>query len=308
MATSVKTGCQVNLDPNVTGKTVVTFLTGQVGIKITSLKLENDTGASTYLTPNGTGRTFYIKIRGMNGSTVNQDVTFRSFTITSDGPSITNALGNNGVIDNPSANTVFTGSIELYVSINQGVGSTTGFIGNVKATLTYENYQTNCTAPTSVSVSRSRSVCTVSWSGASGGTNNPITSYGVLVNTTASASGATTVNSGINATSLTSQPNGTAPTSSKTYYFGVRAQSSYNNSDYKWSGAITVPAKPSVSAGDVITKTQMDNLKTWINGSQTTVTKYDTIKASVGNTYKSGLTAYSTVIDDTWYNNAASGT
>lgn len=312
MASITMTGCQVNLSANQMGKIVTTFLSGQAGIKVTSVKFENDTGSNVYLTPNGSGRTFSINIRGVKPSdgSINQEITMKAFTINTNGSGFAGTLGNNGVVNMPSthANTVFTGNIQLCVYINQGVGADTGFIGSAKVTLNYELYKTNCTAPTSVTVTRQRSKCTVSWSGASGGTNNPITSYGVLVNTKAAESGATTVNSGINATSLTSQPNGTSPTTSRTYYFGVRAQSSYNNSAYKWSGAITVPAKPSVTAGTTITDTQMDDLRSWINASGITdISDGGIVYASHGNTYKSGLTAGTSKIEASWYNNAATG-
>ena len=316
MASITMTGCQVNLSSNETGKIVTTFLSGQAGIKVTSIKFENDSGATIYLTPNGANnnRHFYIDIRGVNPSNgnVNNSIRMADVDINSHrGQGYSNALGNNGVLSTPSANvnTVLTGNIQLCVFISAAVGAPTGFVGGAsKVTLNYELYKTNCTAPTSVSVSRSRSVCTVSWSGASSGTNNPITSYRVLVNTTASESGATTVNTGTTATSLTSQPNGTSPTVSRTYYFGVRSQSSYNNSAYKWSGAITVPAKPSVSAGDPITDTQMDNLRTWINTSGITdIGDSGIVYASHGNTYRSGLTAGTSKVEASWYNAAATG-
>lgn len=314
--TVVRTGCQVNLNSNEAGKIVTTFLSGQAGIKVTSIKFENDTGANIYLTPNGAAgnRHFYIDIRGVNPSdgSVNNSIRMVDVDINAHkSQGYPNALGNNGLVNTPSANvnTVLTGNIQLCVFISATVSAPTGFVGGAsKVTLTYTLYQTNCTAPTSVTVTRKRSVCTVSWSGASGGTNNPITSYGVLVNTKAAESGATTVNSGINATSLTSQPNGTSPTVSRTYYFGVRAQSSYNNSGYKWSGAITVPVKPSVSAGTTITDTQMDDLRNWINTSGITdIDDQGIVYASHGNTYRSGLTAGTSKVEASWYNNAATG-
>ena len=306
--TKTMTGCQVNLAPNELGKIVTTPFYGTAGIKISSVKFENDTGSNTYLTTNGAGqRTLYLNIRGINpaNGALNQEVQIKAYPIVNTGPGIGNALG---TINNPNPSTVFTGNVQLVIAISAAVRADTGFIGSAKVTFTYELYKTNCTAPTSVTVTRQRSVCTVSWSGASGGTNNQITSYGVLVNTTAAESGATTVNSGINALSLTSQPNGTSPTTSRTYYFGVRAQSSYNNSAYKWSGAITVPAKPSVTAGTKITDTDMDNLRSWINASGITdISDGGIVYASHGNTYKSGLTAGTSKIEASWYNNAATG-
>ena len=58
--------------------------------------------------------------------------------------------------------------------------------------------------------------------------------------------------------------------------------------------------RPTVSAGSTITKAQMDSLRTWKGGSGTAVTQYDTIKASIGTTYKS--VSAGTAIDDAWYN------
>ena len=146
MASITKTGCQVNLSANQMGKIVTTFLSGQAGIKVTSVKFENDTGSNVYLTPNGSGRTFSINIRGVKPSdgSINQEITMKAFTINKNGSGFAGTLGNNGVVNMPSthANTVFTGNIQLCVYINQGVGAPTGFIGSAKVTLNYETRPT----------------------------------------------------------------------------------------------------------------------------------------------------------------------
>lgn len=172
--------------------------------------------------------------------------------------------------------------------------------GNCRIQVTYDTY-TDCTAPTSVSLSRTRGTVTITWSGQSNGTNNAITGYTVIRNTSASTSGATTISTS-GTSGMTNAPG------AGTFYYGVCSKSTYNTSGYKWSSAITVPSKPSVAAGDTITKSKMDTLKTWINSSSiTSVTQYDTATATQGNTYRSGLTAGTTAFDDAWYNAAADG-
>lgn len=209
MASITKTGCQVNLNSNETGKIVTTFLSGQAGIKVTSIKFENDSGASIYLTPNGASgnRHFYIDIRGVNPSNgnVNNSIRMADVDINAHkGQGYPNALGNNGVLSTPSANvnTVLTGNIQLCVFISAAVGASTGFVGGAsKVTLNYET-------------------------------------------------------------------------------------------------------RPTVSAGTVITKTQMDNLRAFLGNSPTAVTQNTVATAAVGNTYKSGLTAGTTPMTAAWYNSA----
>lgn len=171
--------------------------------------------------------------------------------------------------------------------------------GDCRIKISYDTWS-NCTAPTSVGLSRTRGTVTITWSGQAGGTNNAITGYTVIRNTSASTSGAATISSSASS-GMTNAPG------AGTFYYGVYSKSKYNTAGPKWSSAITVPSKPSVSAGTVITKAQMDTLKTWINGSQTTVTQYAVATAAHGNTYRSGLTAGTTAFDDAWYNAAANG-
>ena len=68
------------------------------------------------------------------------------------------------------------------------------------------------------------------------------------------------------------------------------------------SGKLTFTylTKPTVSAGSVITKTQMDALRSFYDNTPTAVTQYDTAKASVATTYKSATAGNS--ISASWYN------
>lgn len=172
--------------------------------------------------------------------------------------------------------------------------------GDCRVSITYDTWS-NCTAPTSVGLSRTRGTVTITWSGQAGGTNNAITGYTVIRNTSASTSGATTISSSASS-GMTNAP-GTG-----TFYYGVYSKSKYNTAGPKWSSAITVPSKPSVSAGDIITDTQMDNLRTWINTSGITdIGDQGIVYASHGNTYRSGLTAGTSKVEASWYNSAATG-
>lgn len=157
---------------------------------------------------------------------------------------------------------------------------------------------TACGAPTSVTLSRNRGTVTIGWSGATAGTNNAIASYTIIRNTSASESGATTTHTGVTSGGQTNAP-GTG-----TFYYGVKTVGSVSGYDsgYKWSSSITVPARPTVSQGDYITKAQMDTLRTFINTGCTEVTRYAKIDDAQGDTYSPApendkITAY-------WYNNA----
>lgn len=191
MASVVNAPVQLKLNSNVTTNVATTFLTGQsAGIRVTSVKFENNTSTAVYMTPNGSGRKFYIDIKG----TTSGSYRLLDTTIKSDWGGLKN-IGSNGTV---TCSAALKGDIQLVVSISSGYGATTGFIGDCKITMTYEVH-------------------------------------------------------------------------------------------------------PTVSAGDPITKTQMDALRTYL-GAGTAVTQNATITAAVGNTYKSGLTAGTTVIDDAWYN------
>lgn len=193
----------------------------------------------------------------------------------------------------------FAGS-GLYVKEVTTAGNGVHMYGDCAFTVTYDTY-TNCTAPTTVACSRVRGVVTINWAGYASGTNNGITGFDIIRNTSQSTSGATTIYTNVTSGNQTNSPG------AGTFYYGVRSKATYNNSGYGWSGAVVVPAKPTVSAGDKITEAQMDALRIWINGSQTDVGQHGIAYASHGNTYRSGLTAGTTQFDDTWYNNASNG-
>ena len=205
-------------------------------------------------------------------------------------------------------NTEFQGTIKITLNVSGSATSSSTHWGRIgsgyTATITYENAYTACTAPTTVAVSRVRGVVTIGWAGATAGTSNPITGYKVIRNTSASDSGATTIYSKVTTGNQTNSPG------AGTFYYGVQTigTASGYDSGYKWSGAITVPNKPSVSAGTVITDTQMDDLRTWINSSSITdIADGATVRASEGNTYYNTLAAGTSTIDAAWYNAAANG-
>ena len=169
---------------------------------------------------------------------------------------------------------------------------------NISAVAPPEPTYTNCGAPTSVTLSRNRGTVTINWSGATAGTNNAIASYTIIRNTSTAESGATTTHTGVTSGGQTNAP-GTG-----TFYYGVKTVGSVSGYDsgYKWSSSITVPARPTVSQGDYITKAQMDTLRTFINTGCTEVTRYAKIDDAQGDTYSPApenekITAY-------WYNNA----
>ena len=136
-----------------------------------------------------------------------------------------------------------SGYLLNYVTVNgTSIGSATSFTMPAQntAVIAYYKTVTKCGAPTSVSVSQSGGTVTVSWSGATAGTNNSISSYGVIRNTSASTSGATTINSAATGSSLTNKPG------AGTFYYGVRTQGSAGSSyysGYKWSSAIDTRTK-----------------------------------------------------------------
>ena len=160
-------------------------------------------------------------------------------------------------------------------------------------------WPSSCGAP-SVSLSRAKGVVTISWSGATSGTDNAISSYGIIRNTTATTTSATTI-SGTFTSTGTSGSTTNSP-GAGTFYYGVRTQGAAGSSfysGYTWT-SITVPAKPTVTAGNKILKTDMDSLKTWLNGNQTAVTQNNIITETVGDTY--GTTTSGNTVDASWYN------
>lgn len=168
------------------------------------------------------------------------------------------------------------------------------------------NY-TNCGAPGSVSISRSGTTVTVTWTAGSAGNNVTIGGYYcILVNSTSSTSAlksASTNSSTLTATFTNCTP--ATMSNNSTIYARVCTTSGSPtgyNSGYTNSGACTLMAHPTVTAGTVITKAQMDSLRTYKGNTPTAVTQYATIAASVGTTYSSASAGNS--ITASWYNNA----
>ena len=71
---------------------------------------------------------------------------------------------------------------------------------------------------------------------------------------------------------------------------------------YKITVTYTTLSRPTVTEGSLITKTQMDALKTWA-GKGTTVSVGGAITATIGNSYRSSSVSAGDKIQDTWYNN-----
>lgn len=258
---------------------------------------------SGYLTSNGAGKTnyYFCDVNGNNAVFIQQfDRPYGGALKTNNNPVTVNLTGLAGQ--------------NLYVKYSLADGS---WVLNIYAdcaiSITYDVI-TNCNPPSSVSLSRTRNKITISWSGASGGTNNSINKYSVYLSETSGGGvaqvGTTNLHTYVTSTAASGSYTFTV-SASKTYYGAVCTMGSAGNgyySDYKWSGGLAVPAKPSVSAGTVITDTQMDNLRNWINTSGiTNIGDGDSVTASAGNTYRSGLTAGSTAISASWYNAAANG-
>ena len=155
-------------------------------------------------------------------------------------------------------NTSGNASVSIYIDAN--IYSTAGGQdGSGTISLTGNPPYTNITKPTSVSVNVSIAkpgdTITVSWSGASAGTNNPISSYYVAASYDAyPSSGATVV---LSKTITTSSGSGSATFTvpnnrGKKLQFEVQARGSYNNTTLAESpGAIctinSLPAAPNVS-------------------------------------------------------------
>lgn len=190
---------------------------------------------------------------------------------------------------------------DFTIKANTSRSDSTSYMRSVVITVNYKDPDpvtptyTNCGAPTYVTVSHSRGVVTIGWGGATAGTNNAITGYQIIRNTSQSESGATTTHSNVTTSGQTNSPG------AGTFYYGVKTIGTVSGYDsgYTWSGGITLIAKPSVSRGEVLTKSKMDTLRTWINGG-TAVTRYDVVWQSVGNTYNAATKG--ATVDAAWYN------
>lgn len=231
-------------------------------------------------------------------STGNTAVKIQSFSAT-----ITNTVTQQTMTTNNNPVSVNLSSLKgkaLYLKEIKTVGGTNGGVhirGDCALILTY-TITGDPTPPTTVTVARNRTKCTISWSGAQNGTNNNITGYTVIRNTSVSTSGAATIGT-TSGSSITDYPG-----INKTVYYAVRSNGASSNSDYRWSATVTIPPKPSVAMSTTITDTQMDKLREWIGTSGITdIADEDIVDADAGNTYKNNLTASTSAVTATWYNN-----
>lgn len=171
------------------------------------------------------------------------------------------------------------------------------------------------TPPTTITVpSTSDGYCTISWTGATAG-DGTISGYRIEYQDRTSSSASwpsdwtylTTVTSSTVSGSANVYTNGTN-NGQRRFRIRTNTSNSNYNSTYTTSSAVTT-IRPTVAQGDVATKTQMDTLRHWkgakaggtVSGINA-VTQGNTITATDGNTYKSGLTASTTKIAASWYN------
>ena len=242
---------------------------------------------------------------GASAGTNNSISSYYVYLSTSSGGSVSGSLSATVTSTATSGSKTFTvnNTTTYYAAVRtQGSAGSSYYSGYKWSSGQAAYYYTACTAPTTVTVSRSRGTITITWSGASGGTNNSISNYGVIRNTSASTTNATSVSTGASS-GLTNGP-GTG-----TFYYGVRTQGSAGSSYYSgyvWSGSVTVGIKPVVSIGELMTATKMDALKDWINlNSVVNVDSGELIEATDGNTYWSATSG--NLLTAAWYNAAADG-
>lgn len=203
----------------------------------------------------------------------------------------------------PFANTS-GGNVTAQLQLRCSAGSLKNS-GSLMMSLSTQNIPVSaCGAPTSVTIAYiGNGKVRVTWSGASGGTSNSITSYHVGIATSSGGSFAQST------TITTSATSGTAEftvNNTTAYYGAVRTQGSAGSayySAYKWSSntAQGTGTHPTVSVGSIITKAQMDTLRSY-KGSGTAATQGAAITASLGSTYSS--VSAGTTINASWYNNA----
>lgn len=208
---------------------------------------------------------------------------------------------------NSTLKTALAGASSIAVkvaAINTGKG--TSYARGFEIKVTYTPYSA-CGAPTSVTGTRTRASVTVSWSGATSGTSNTINGYDVRWwYNDGSANGVYGTIQSVSSTATSGSYTFTGLTQNRTYQFGVRTKGTAGSSYYstwKWSSNVTIPTRPTVTAGTQITKTQMDNLKSWINTTTpTSVTIGGSITATIGNTYRASSATAGGSVTATWYN------
>lgn len=210
---------------------------------------------------------------------------------------------------NSTLKTALAGASSIAVkvaAINTGQG--TSYARGFEIKVTYTPYSA-CGAPTSVTGARTRASVTVSWSGATSGTSNTINGYDVRWwYNDGSANGVYGTIQAVSTTATSGTYTFTGLTQGRTYQFGVRTKGTAGSSYYStwtWSANIAIPTRPTVTAGTVITKTQMDNLKSWVGAASTTpttVTVGNSITATIGNTYRASSATAGGSVTATWYN------
>lgn len=166
------------------------------------------------------------------------------------------------------------------------------------------NY-TACGAPTSVTIQYvGDGKLRVSWSGATGGTNNAINGYDVSYMSTKTPPASPVAVSSTAASGYYDFSPGTT----NAYYGVVRTKGAAGASYYSgWAyssstAACPMASHPTVSVGEVITKSKMDTLRSW-KAKGTAVTVGNTITKTIGDTYAT-TPAVGNTIQASWYNNA----
>lgn len=163
------------------------------------------------------------------------------------------------------------------IGANGGYSSTTAYSSSVR------KYATTCGAPTSITVNSSNvapgATVTVSWSGASSGTNNSISSYYVEWGY---ADGGWDYNKTVNSTSTSSSTSITLPSDRRGVYIDIRvttrgsAGSGYYSTPYREDDVIYIRGYTACGAPTTITIR---------SGSSTTSSIIDTKECGSGNFY-----------------------
>lgn len=287
-----------------------TTINSMLGTSMSYLNLLNVTGATVTLTNNG-----YLTNPITIFNTATQIVQYSAVTnpykngaFNGSNPAtkaanaftITGLFGRDGTQANLSPN---SNPWYLYFKSNtqNRFYGTSGYA--VTFVITGGLYYTACGMPGSCSISYAgNGNVKVTWTAGSGGTNNSINGYYVYLSTSSGGGAISGKAATTGSSTLTYTFSGITQT---TVYAAVRTQGTAGSSyysGYRWSGALSKPgAHPTVSAGSVITKAQMDSLRTY-KAAGTAVTQGGSITASVGSTYKS--VSAGTIVYASWYNGA----
>lgn len=255
---------------------------------------------SVTLSKNGTGK-LKVTWSGASSGRMNTISSFHVILSTSSGGSAAFSATVTSTSTSGSHTFTVNNMTTYYAGVRtQGTAGSSYYSGYKWSSGLAADYYTACTAPT-VSISYiGDGKLRVTWSGASGGTNNAISSYDVGIVTSKSAPGSPTNDS--------ASPHDFTPGNTTAYYGAVRTKGAAGSSYYSgWAyssstAACPYASHPTVSVGDVITKTQMDKLKTWKNKG-TAVTVGNTITKTIGDTYAT-TPAVGNEVAASWYNNA----